>query len=99
MISDIVLERELPEAVLSSIAAYVGCLAGAVRKEVYLDLIRGAGFSDVEVLEESTYPIELMVNDPTAQAVLANLSIPKEELRRIGNSVRSVKVRAIKSCS
>jgi SAM-dependent methyltransferase len=96
MISDIVLERDLPEAVLSSVAAYVGCLAGAVQKGVYLDLIRGGGFSDVEVLEESTYPIELMVNDPTAQAVLANLSIPKEELYRIGDSVRSVKVRAVK---
>jgi hypothetical protein len=48
------------------------------------------------VLEESTYPIELMVNDPTAQAVLANLSLPTAELRRIGESVRSVKVRAVK---
>ena len=96
MISDIVLERDLPEAVLSSVAAYVGCLAGAVRKAMYLNLIHGAGFSDVEVLEESTYPIELMVNDPTTQAVLVNLSIPKEELYRIGDSVRSVKVRAVK---
>ncbi len=96
MVSDIILERDLPEAVLSSVAAYVGCLAGAVRKGMYLDLILGAGFSEVAVLEESTYPIELMVNDPTAQAVLANLSIPKEELYRIGDSVRSIKVRAVK---
>ena len=96
MISDIVLERDLPEAVLSSVAAYVGCLAGAVQKGVYLNLIHGAGFSDVEVLEESTYPIELMVNDPTSKAILANLSLPKEELHRIGDSVRSVKVRAVK---
>ena len=96
MISDIVLERDLPEAVLSSIAAYVGCLAGAVRKGEYLDLIQGAGFSDIKVLEESTYPMELMTTDPSAQAVLANLSIPKEELYRIEDSVRSVKVRAVK---
>jgi arsenite methyltransferase len=96
MVSDIVLERDLPDAVLSSVAAYVGCLAGAVQKGVYLDLIRGAGFPGVEVLEETSYPIELMVNDPTAQAVLVDLSLPKEELRRIGESVRSVKVRAVK---
>jgi SAM-dependent methyltransferase len=99
MVSDIVLDRDLPEAVLSSVAAYVGCLAGAVQKGVYLDLIRGAGFSEVEVLEETSYPIELMVNDPTAQAVLADISLPKEELRRIGESVQSVKVRAVKPCS
>jgi SAM-dependent methyltransferase len=99
MVSDIVLDRDLPEAVLSSVAAYVGCLAGAVQKGVYLDLIRRAGFSEVEVLEETSYPIELMVNDPTAQAVLADISLPKEELRRIGESVQSVKVRAVKPCS
>jgi SAM-dependent methyltransferase len=99
MISDIVLERDLPEAVLSSVAAYVGCLAGAVQKGVYLDLIHGAGFSDVTVLEESTYPIELKVNDPTAQAVLADLSLPPAELCRIRESVRSVKVSATKPCS
>jgi SAM-dependent methyltransferase len=96
MVSDIVLKRDLPEAVLSSVAAYVGCLAGAVQKGVYLDLIRGAGFSRVEVLEETPYPIELLVNDPTAQAVLTDLSLSREELRRIGESVQSVKVRAVK---
>jgi SAM-dependent methyltransferase len=96
MVSDIVLERNLPEAVLSSVAAYVGCLAGAVQKGVYIDLIRGAGFSEVEVIEETAYPIELMVNDPTAQAVLADLSFSRNELRTIGNSVQSVKVRAVK---
>jgi hypothetical protein len=91
-----VLKRDLPEAVLSSVAAYVGCLAGAVQKGVYLDLIRGAGFSAIEVLEETSYPIELMVNDPTAQAVLADLSLSREELSRIGESVQSIKVRAVK---
>ena len=96
MVSDIVLERDLPEAVLSSVTAYVGCLAGAVQKGVYLDLIRGAGFSEVEVIEETAYPIELMVNDPTAQAVLADLSLSRNELRTIGKSVQSVKVRAVK---
>jgi SAM-dependent methyltransferase len=96
MVSDIVLEYDLPETVLSSVAAYVGCLAGAVRKEVYLDLIRGAGFSEVEVIEETAYPIDCMVNDPTAQAVLANLSFSRDELRTIGESVHSVKVRAVK---
>jgi SAM-dependent methyltransferase len=96
MVSDIVLEQDLPKAVLSSVAAYVGCLAGAVRKAVYLDLIHGAGFSEVDVIEESSYPIELMANDPTAQAVLADLSFPKEEFRHIGESVKSVKVRGVK---
>jgi len=53
MISDIVLTRELPEAVAGSLAAYAGCVAGAIRKEEYLRLMEEAGFRDVRVMQES----------------------------------------------
>jgi hypothetical protein len=53
MISDIVLTRELPEAVAGSLAAYAGCVAGALRKEEYLRLMEEAGFRDVRVVQES----------------------------------------------
>ena len=52
MISDIVLLKELPEAVRSSKQAYAACIAGAVKKSEYLDAIRHAGFADIEVLSE-----------------------------------------------
>ncbi|MBP2682555.1 MAG: hypothetical protein H6Q79_594, partial [Deltaproteobacteria bacterium] len=39
MISDIVLTADLPEAVAGSLAAYAGCVAGALRKEEYLRLM------------------------------------------------------------
>lgn len=52
MVSDIVLLKELPDAIKSSVAAYTGCIAGASRKEDYLATIVSSGFQDVEVVSE-----------------------------------------------
>ncbi|MDD4013977.1 MAG: arsenite methyltransferase [Candidatus Omnitrophica bacterium] len=58
MVSDLVLAKDLPKAIKDSVEAYVGCLAGAIRKGEYLDLIAIAGFRDVEVVGESSYPVD-----------------------------------------
>src|SRR5580693_2879358 len=42
-VSDIALKAELPEAVASSLAAYVGCIAGAIRIDTYRDELLRAG--------------------------------------------------------
>ncbi len=55
MVSDIVLTGELPEDVKGDIYEYVSCVAGASMREDYLRYIEEAGFSDVEVVEESSY--------------------------------------------
>jgi len=65
MVSDLVLTRALPDSVKNSIEAYIGCLAGAILKEDYLKDIREAGFHDVTVMEEASFSLELMANDPT----------------------------------
>lgn len=96
MVSDIVLEGELPQAVRESAAAYVGCISGAARKEEYLGMISEAGFEDLEVLEESVFPIDCMANDPTAQAVVGGLGLTEEELNRMLRAVKSAKIRAVK---
>ena len=44
MVSDIVLEKELPAAIRDSIEAYIGCLSGAVLKNEYLGYIKKSGF-------------------------------------------------------
>jgi SAM-dependent methyltransferase len=52
VISDIVLDGRLPEAVEKSILAYVGCVSGALPRERYFDLARRAGFADFEILKD-----------------------------------------------
>ncbi|MGC1784585.1 MAG: arsenite methyltransferase [Acidobacteriaceae bacterium] len=50
-VSDIALKRELPEAVARSMAAYVGCIAGAIRIEDYRAGLFAAGFEHVEIVD------------------------------------------------
>ncbi len=54
MVSDIVFLRELPGSIRDSIEAYIGCVAGAMKKEEYLRAIEGAGFEDVKAIGESS---------------------------------------------
>ena len=92
IISDIVLVKELPDFIKNSVEAYVGCISGAVMKDKYLELIKESGFQNITVTDETSFPIELMVNDPTAQAIIKKENITAEELEKIGNSVVSIKV-------
>ena len=50
-ISDIALKTELPEAIANSLAAYVGCIAGAILIETYREDLRSAGFEFVEIVD------------------------------------------------
>jgi len=96
MVSDIVLLEELPEKVRTSIEAYVGCVAGASLKHTYLQMIETAGFSDVQVLEESAFATDKMPDDPMLQSVVSEVKVYTEELLHLGRTVVSVKITATK---
>ena len=54
VISDLVTSKEVdPESANSD--KWCSCIDGALTKEHYLDSIRKAGFSNIEVLEEKLY--------------------------------------------
>ena len=71
---------ELPEDIQKSVEAYVGCIAGAIKKSEYLGFIENAGFSDVQIISQSSYPVDAMF----------------ENLESAQDSVLSIKVSAIK---
>jgi arsenite methyltransferase len=50
-VSDIALKGDLPEAIAKSLAAYVGCIAGAIRIDDYRTELRKAGFEFVEIVD------------------------------------------------
>jgi arsenite methyltransferase len=50
-LSDIALKAELPEDIARSMAAYVGCIAGAIRIEDYRAGLLAAGFEHVEIVD------------------------------------------------
>jgi SAM-dependent methyltransferase len=96
MVSDIVLLKPLPDAIRDSVAAYVGCLGGALMKDDYLDSIQSAGFKEVKVISETHIAFDLMLNDPTAQVILNDLNLSPEEAEKSANSVVSIKVYGVK---
>jgi len=96
MVSDIVLLKELPDFIKDSIEAYIGCLSGAILKDEYIEAIREAGFQEVSIAEETSFPIECMANDPTAKAVIKNLTIPPEKVKEVADSVISIKIYGVK---
>ena len=50
-VSDIALKGELPPAVARSLAAYVGCIAGAIDIDAYREGLLAAGFEHVEIVD------------------------------------------------
>ncbi|MCJ7458097.1 MAG: arsenite methyltransferase [candidate division Zixibacteria bacterium] len=96
MISDLVLLKELPDFIKNSVEAYIGCLSGAIMKDDYLNAIKAAGFREVKIIDETSFPIELMASDSTAKALIEEMKIPMEKLKDVARSVVSIKVQGIK---
>ena len=96
LVSDIVLLKELPESVKSSVEAYVGCISGAALKDEYLKTIESTGFRKVRIVDESDFPIECLVSDPIAKAIIKELGIPPQRIGEIAASISSVRIQGLK---
>ncbi|MFH0847617.1 MAG: arsenite methyltransferase [Chloroflexota bacterium] len=96
MVSDIVLLKELPDAILNSVQAYLGCVAGAIKKDDYLKVIESAGFKSVRIIDETLFPVDLLTSDPTVRQVVKSLKIPSKMVKDIAASAMSIKVSGVK---
>lgn len=70
-ISDVVLTGELPADLKENVDLYTGCVAGAIQKEQYLELITGAGFSEIAIRKEN----EIVLPENVAEAHNGSFSI------------------------
>jgi SAM-dependent methyltransferase len=96
MVSDIVLLKPLPKLILDSAVAYVSCIAGAVLKHDYLNIIKEAGFQDISVVGEACFPVDSITSDPAAKSTIEELNITPEKVREVADSIISIKVSAFK---
>jgi SAM-dependent methyltransferase len=79
-VSDIVTNGELPEAIKSDLAAWAGCVAGAVDVEVYRRAIESAGLVDVEI--KPVYFGSEMMREAESHIDLKDLDgIPPEKIQ------------------
>jgi len=94
VISDIILDGRLPEWIEKDVFAYVGCVAGAMERTAYFELLRRAGLSGVEILKDVDYLSSLAATAPGGLESLASrLGLDLGDLR---GKVRSVTYRAAK---
>jgi arsenite methyltransferase len=93
MVSDMVLNQELPVEIKNSMDAYASCVAGAARREDYLAAIRAAGFTGVKVVHEDFFSTDFLVE--ASRESPFNLLSP-ETAASAARAVSSVKVEARK---
>jgi len=96
MVSDIVLLKELPDVIKNSVEAYIGCLSGAMMRDDYLKSIKAAGFRKVKIVDETSFPVDYMANDPTALAIIKDANLSLDKVKESLSSVLSIKVSAAK---
>jgi arsenite methyltransferase len=95
VISDIVLDAPLPEAIAQDVYAWCGCVAGADRRADYFAKVSAAGLGAVEVLRDIDYVATMAKTAPADLAALTDrLGIDSAAV--IGK-VRSVTYRARKA--
>lgn len=97
-ISDIVLERELPDFVKESLAGHIACVSGAEPLEDYLHYIVEAGFQGIHIESKADFPLELMLTDPQVKKLATDMDfdLNSEEAKDIASRVRSVSISAYK---
>ena len=90
-ISDIVLEGELPKEIKEAAEMYAGCVAGAIQKQVYLELIESNGFTNIAIQKDKP----IIIPDD----ILSNyLSIEQiKSFRKSDTNIRSITVYAEKA--
>ena len=65
-------------------------------KDDYLEAMREAGFNQVKIIDETSFPIDCMDNDPTAKVIIKEINLPADKIKEAASSVVSIKVQGIK---
>lgn len=89
-ISDIVLEGQLPKEIQEAAEMYAGCVAGAIQKQVYLELIEANGFTNMIIQKDKpiNVPDDILRNYLSAEQITA--------FKNSGTGIRSITVYAEK---
>ena len=89
-ISDIVLVGELPEKIKNAAEMYAGCVASAIQKEVYLNIITNSGFKNITLQKEKA----IIIPDDILKDYLNETEI--EDYKKSSTKIYSITVYAEK---
>lgn len=91
-ISDIVLDRPVPDALRDCAETWAACIGGAIGREEYLATIRAAGFREVRVEGDVAYCAVVDLQTPEIRMAAARVGLSAEETARAIEAVRSLKL-------
>ncbi|MBC7250608.1 MAG: arsenite methyltransferase [Anaerolineae bacterium] len=87
-ISDIVVYSELPQPIRDNLDAWADCLAGALHEADYLNKMRAAGFSEVQIVSRDYTKISEGSEWVKVRALLIEAGLSPYELDHVVASVR-----------
>lgn len=89
-VADLLVDEDLPPEVMTSGAAWAGCVAGALSEEVFTRKLDGAGLVDVRVSERIPFSLEDVVVYPLFTDEVIDLMrrlLPPSQQQQIATSV------------
>lgn len=92
-VSDIVLLKDLPEAILEDLGTWSRCVSGAITEKEYIGAMKDAGFDKIKVEERVVYTHE-QVKDYAGGTI--SIESPKLEGVDLSDMVASYKISAVK---
>jgi len=93
-ISDVVIEGMLPENLKEAGEMYAGCIAGALQKDEYMSIIKGAGFDNITIQKEKV----ITIPDDILQAYLSEEQLTIYKNSNIGIYSITVYAEKAKEC-
>ena len=92
LVSDVVLDIELPEFIAENVAALTGCVAGALLRSDYLGAIEAAGLGEIEILKDSSFGAAALELVPAS--LLEEARRREVDVAEVVEGVRSLTIRA-----
>ncbi len=94
VVSDVMLDGELPEIITQDVMAYVGCVSGAIQRSDYLAMLTEAGLGDIEIAKDVDFLATVADSIPKEiSGAMEKLGLQNEDLEGV---VRSITYRARK---
>jgi SAM-dependent methyltransferase len=96
-VSDVVVEGEIPDSVRNDMAAYVGCVAGALERSDYIARLQRAGFVDVSIEPTRRYMFSDLQDSCCSASTIGDLSQAEKEAldgKIMGAFIRGTKARS-----
>lgn len=94
IVSDVLLDAELPHFIAESAAALTGCVGGAALRADYLRAIEEAGLGGIEILQDASFATTVVELAP--ESLLAEAERRGIDVAAMVETIRSVTIRAHK---